>query len=86
MHNYTVHLTNGIYLPPYYVDKDPDDEWLPILGSYLLDFINVKNVRHKIKTDFELDILFEESKQNQAFKKIQKQNDSLIQGSIVEKS
>ena len=86
MHNYTVHLTNGIYLPPYQVDKDHEDDWLLVLGHYLLDFINVKNIRHKIKTDFELDSLFEESKQNQAFKKIQKQNESLIQESIVEKS
>lgn len=41
MHNYTVHLTNGIYLPPYNVDKDQEDNWLLHLGHYLLGFINV---------------------------------------------
>lgn len=32
MHNYTVHLTNGIMLPAYHVDKDSQDLWLYHLG------------------------------------------------------
>jgi hypothetical protein len=78
MHNYTVHLTNGLYLPPYHLDKDHDDKWLYYLGQYLMEFVHIKNVRQKIKTDFDLDKMFEESKQNQAFKKIQKSHEKMM--------
>ena len=71
MHHYTIHLTNGMYLPAYQIDKDSVDQWLLHLRNYLLTFVGLKNVRAKIKSDFDLDTLFEESKQTQAFKKIQ---------------
>lgn len=63
MHHYTIHLTNGLFVPAYQIDKDPEDLWLHHLGNYLHSFVNLKNVRSKIKGDFELDTLFEESKQ-----------------------
>lgn len=36
-------------------------------------------MRNKIKVDFELDQMFEESKQNQAFKKIKNTHDNMMQ-------
>jgi TFIIF-interacting CTD phosphatase-like protein len=62
MHNYTLHLTNGIYLPPYTIDKDSSDKWLLMLGSYLKEFNKISNVREKIKRDFDLDRIFEENR------------------------
>lgn len=45
MHCYTIHLTNGLYMPSYQIDKDSEDEWLALLGEYLLTFIEVKSTR-----------------------------------------
>lgn len=45
MHNYTVHLTNGIMIPAYHIDKDNNDHWLKHLGNYLIEFIDQKSVR-----------------------------------------
>lgn len=39
MHNYTVHLTNGIMIPAYHIDKDSKDNWLVELAEYLKEFI-----------------------------------------------
>eukprot|EP00347_Sterkiella_histriomuscorum_P006363 403353046 len=86
MHNYTVHLTNGIMIPAYHVDKDSQDHWLLDLSKYLKEFKDQKSVRQKIKIDFQLDQIFEESKQNQAFKKIKTSHESLMQEIQQEKS
>lgn len=55
MQNFTHYLTNGIYLPPYRLNMDYNDELLKYLGEYLMEFINIDDVRRKIKFDFELD-------------------------------
>jgi hypothetical protein len=39
MHNFTTNLTNGIFLPPYALDKDHEDQWLLSLGHYLKTFV-----------------------------------------------
>lgn len=52
MHNYTVHLTNGIMIPAYHADQDTQDYWLLHVSTYLKEFIHEKSVRQKIKNDF----------------------------------
>jgi hypothetical protein len=45
MHYFTLHLTNGIFLPPYKIDKDKTDDYLKLLAEYLKEFIFVNDVR-----------------------------------------
>ncbi|CDW86447.1 nli interacting factor-like phosphatase family protein [Stylonychia lemnae] len=85
MHNYRVHLTNGIMIPAYHIDKDHTDKWLYHLGCYLFEFVPEKNVRQKIKFDFQLDQIFEESKQNQAYLKIKTTHENRMQEISSEK-
>ena len=58
MSNYTNKLTNGIFLPPYRLHNDSDDQILKMLLKYIGGFIAIQNpvedVRTKIKHDFGL--------------------------------
>lgn len=78
-------------MPPYRVDKDPVDQCLKVLGDYLLTFVTIHDVRHKIKVDFGLDQMFDENKQTKAFKKIadshntiMKEKETAIRQAVVE--
>lgn len=64
MSNFTNKLTNGIYLPPYSLHDDKDDQMLKILGHYLVSFKDIPDVRPKIKVDFDLLTKFNGFKQN----------------------
>lgn len=76
MANYTNKLTNGIFIPPYRLHNDVEDNTLKMLLKYLGGFIDIENpvddVRTKIKHDFGLLEKFNGYKQNQAFLKIKK--------------
>jgi hypothetical protein len=71
MQKFTKNLTNGIFLPSYMAKSEKQDKWLHFLTPYLKDLAAATSIRQKIKKDFELDSLFENSKQRQAFKKVQ---------------
>ena len=71
MHHFTKQLTNGIFVPSYRIDRDNNDFILKYLKNYILEFVEVNDVKVKIKNDFGLDKLFDESKQTKAFHKIQ---------------
>ena len=76
MSNYTNKLTSGIFIPPYRLHNDSDDQVLKMLLKYLGGFIDqtnpIEDVRAKIKHDFGLLEKFNGYKQNQAFVKIKK--------------
>ena len=55
MHNFTLQLTNGIFIPSYRVHNDHEDTFLNSLREYLLEFVGVLDVKQKIKNDFGLD-------------------------------
>jgi hypothetical protein len=78
MTNFTLQLTNGIYLPSYRINSDHEDIMLKYLLEYLLEFIDVPDVRQKIKEDFDLDNMFNECKQTKAFYKIKNNHESLM--------
>ena len=48
--NYSQNLTNGIFLPTFYLNSE--DHWLKLLSEYLLEFESVQDVRDKIRRDF----------------------------------
>ena len=56
MQNFTSKLTNGVFLPAYRLHEDQTDQLLKSLLAYLLSFerLNLTDVRHKIKGDFNL--------------------------------
>ena len=85
MHHFTLHLTNGMYLPPYAVEKDSEDEWLVHLCGYLLTFLGVSNVREKIIREFNLDQMFEENRQTKACKSIKSNHEVIMQDVQKEK-
>lgn len=78
MHNFTLHLTNGIFLPSYTLDKDAEDRWLLDLSYYLQEFSSVTNVREKIKNDFSLDTIFDENRQSKAVKKVKETHNAIM--------
>ena len=53
--SFALHFTNGIPINDY--DGDKNDKSLIYLTQYLLSFINVNDVRQKIKVDFKLEKL-----------------------------
>ncbi len=71
MQKFTKNLTNGIFLPIYITTSEKQDKWLHFLIPYLKDLSISPSIRQRIKKDFELDDMFENSKQRQAFNKVQ---------------
>ena len=53
--SFALHFTNGIPIRDYEGDKN--DYELKMLESYLMSFLDVSDVRTKIKTDFKLEKL-----------------------------
>lgn len=76
MCNFTNRLTNGIFLPCYRMHEDENDVMLRTLLKYLGTFIMPQEPLHdfrtKIKKDFGLLEKFNGFKQTQAFLKIKK--------------
>ena len=52
MHHFTKQLTNGIFVPSYRIDRDNNDFILKYLKNYILEFVEVNDVKVKIKNDF----------------------------------
>lgn len=71
MQNYTLHLTSGIYIPTYTFNKDQTDNTLSLLEEYLISFLDESDVRTKIKSDFDINEMFNQGKQAKHFNKIQ---------------
>lgn len=68
-------LSNGIYVPPFYIDKYKSDRILADLSTYLQEFPyqpQPLDVRPKIKVDFNLLQKFNSSKSNKSYIKIRK--------------
>jgi hypothetical protein len=76
MSNFTNRLTNGVFLPCYRMHEDEGDRMLEVLLKYLGEFIlpssPLMDFRQKIKEDFGLLEKFNGFKQTQAFLKIKK--------------
>lgn len=76
MDSFTFSLTNGIYVPPFLIDRYGSDLTLKSLMKYLGQFIdpifNIQDVRQKIKTDFNMVDKFNSFKQTAAILKIKK--------------
>ena len=78
MDHFTLHLTNGIYVPPYVVEKESEDKWLIHMCTYLQTFLAVTNVREKNIKDFCLDQMFEDNRQTKAVKNIKNNHENIM--------
>ena len=76
MSNFTNKLTNGIFVPAFLLSEQ--DFILKSLQQYLINLYELKDARQQIKTDFNLLNKFNNSKQNQAFFKIQSQSNKIM--------
>lgn len=81
--SFTNRLTNGVFCPSFKLHEDPQDVTLKILFKYLYTFVcaeqPVDDIRKKIKADFKLLDKFNSFKQTQAFLRIKKTLDEVME-------
>ena len=70
--HYTHNLTNGVFMPVYVPSSTlVEDKWLLDLSDYLNTLGDTDNCKERIRTDFKLEEMFNECKQNKAVAKRQ---------------
>ena len=81
MSSFTNRLTNGIFVPCYRLHLDSEDNTLKSLLKYLFEFIQTQEIdfKAKIKDDFKLLEKFNGYKQTQAFFRIKKTLDEVME-------
>ena len=83
MHSFTNRLTNGLLVPTYKINDQQSDNILLVLLKYLSTFVDLEDVRLKIKLDFNLLEKFNGFKQTLAFLKIKKTLEEAMELSIT---